>query len=110
MAVTDQTTVRELVRTVADALRDEPVVRRLWVWTGPSRYTPDEQWARFYIIVDSEDDDVRRHIVRTVTNAQEPYQEEIGSVISTLTGVPLDGYDLSDWLPDDAVEVPLRPG
>jgi len=25
----------------------------------------------------------------------------------TLTGVPLDGYDLSDWLPTDAVEVPL---
>jgi hypothetical protein len=110
MAVTDQTTVRELVRAVAEALRDEPVVRRLWVWTGPSKFLPDDLTAIWYIIVDSDDEAVREHVEHIVTEAQEPYQAEIGSVISTMTGVPPDVEDFPDWIPEDAVEVPLRPG
>ena len=108
MAVTDQTTVRELVRAVTEALRDEPLVRRFWYLIRPSPIFPHELSATFSIVVDTEDEGVRRRIEDAVDRAQEPYQEEIGSVISTLTGVPPDMRDLSDWVSDEAVEVPLR--
>jgi hypothetical protein len=110
MAVTDQTTVRELVRAVAEALRDEPVVRRLWIKTSPRKFLPDELTSIIYFIVDSDDDEVRRHVEDVVERAHAPYAEEIGAVISAITVVPLKDYDLCYWIPDDAVEVPLRPG
>jgi hypothetical protein len=108
MAVTDQATVRELVRAVTEALQDEPVVRRFWYEVRNSPIFPYELSATLYIMLDTDDEDERRRIVRIVTAAQEPYQEEIGSVISTLTGVPAEAYDLSDWLPDEAIELPVR--
>src|SRR5205823_14957721 len=77
MAVTDQTTVRELVRAVTEALRAEPVVRRLWCKIVPRAFFPDEPTAMFYIVLDTDDEDVRQHIERIETEAQEPYQEEI---------------------------------
>jgi len=98
MAVTDQTIVQELIRAVTEALRDEPIVRRFWYRMSPRVFFPDELSATFYIVLDTEDEGERRRIVRIVTDAQEPYQEEIGSVISTLTGVPPDVHDLSDWI------------
>src|SRR3954447_20763027 len=90
MAVTDQTTGRELVRAVTEALRDEPVVRRLWVRIGPRKFLPDELTAIWLVIVDSDDERVGEHIADIVAMAQEPYQEEIGSIIRTMTGVPFD--------------------
>jgi|SRR5690349_11595002 hypothetical protein len=108
MAVTDQTTVRELVRAVTETLRDEPVVRRFWYRIRNSPIFPHELSATFHIVLDTDDETARRRIEDAVDRAQAPYQEEIGSVIRTLTGVPQDVHDLSDWIPDEAVEVPLH--
>jgi len=79
MAVTDQTTVRELVRAVMGALQDEPVVRRFWYLAFPSRYDPEgAQRVFFYVPLHTDDEGVRTRIVRVLSKPRSPIRTRLG--------------------------------
>ena len=107
MALTQPTVARAMARDLAAMLRDEPHVRRLWVWSEHGYVDPARDYVELWLHLDTDDEDVNYRVSRIAASLPDLYPGVIVGV-HRLTPNVLDGHAPEEAMRIEAEEVALH--
>lgn len=107
VALTQPTVAQAMARDLAALLRDEPHVRRLWVWSEHGYIDPALDYVELWLQIDTDDEDINDRVSRTAASLHDRYPDTIVTVYR-LTPDALDGHAPEEAMRSEAQEVPLR--
>ena len=107
MAIVDHVATHEMVRTFAEAIKDEPSVRRFWAWTEPSYIEPGRDYVELWLLTDPIDPETDRRLGMAAMRLHERFPEDYIRM-HTMTTEMLGGREPAGAIREGAVEIPLR--
>ena len=103
----EKTLARRVARSLARAIRSEPSVSGLWVWSEPGYIEPGREYVELWVCADPAGPDDERRLRRAGATLHESYPDA-NIRIHTITPRMLNGRQPSGQVRDGAEEVALE--
>ncbi len=108
MAVLHHASALAVAHHLADALRAEPSVKRLWVWSRRGYIEPKREYVELWLLQEPGDEAADRRI-RSAAAALHEQFPEANIRVHRVTPQMLDGHPPAKAIREGAEEVALRP-
>lgn len=108
MAIQDLTVAQRAAQRFAEAVRQEPAVKRLWVWSQRGYLEPDEEYVELWLLTDVLDEAADKRLSTAMLSLNEWFPD----VEFRVHVLPPGFYDPRGPLTAvraDVTEVPLQP-
>jgi len=105
LPLTQPTVALAMARDLAAMLRDEPRVRRLWVWSEHGHIDPALDYVELWLHIDTDDEGTNYRVSRISASLPDQYPDVIITVYR-LTPTALDGHAPEEAMRTEARSVP----
>ena len=106
MAIQDRTVARQVAHCFAEAIRNEPAVKQLWVWGKLGHVEPGREAVDLWVFLDSADDEAERRIVRAASLLHERFPH-INVMVHLTNGLMPKDFDPTTEVYPGAEQIPL---